>query len=100
MVKTSKKRKQNETVKSWCDFVKATWLDMKKRSGKDVLYKNAMKEASRRKKHWKKGGATSIANSAAPVSAPDAQPDTPQTAKVGGRRRRRRKTSKKRTSRR
>jgi hypothetical protein len=48
--------KQNAVMKSWVEFVKKTRRDMSKK-GKKVSYKDAMKEASRRKKQWKRGGA-------------------------------------------
>ena len=51
--------KQNAVMKSWVEFVKKTRRDMSKK-GKKVSYKDAMKEASRRKKQWKRGGAATI----------------------------------------
>jgi len=59
--------KQNAVMKSWVEFVKKTRRDMSKK-GKKVSYKDAMKEASRRKKQWKRGGAaTGVAANAATI---------------------------------
>ena len=57
------KQKQN-----WIGFVKQTWGDLK-RTNKKASFKDAMKEASRRKKNWKHGGATAgVATNAAAVN--------------------------------
>lgn len=55
--------KQNTTTKSWIGFVKETWEDLKKQK-KNVSYKEAMVEASRLKKNWKRGGSADTTGTA------------------------------------
>ncbi len=99
--------KQNATMKSWVGFVKKTWADLK-RSGKNVSYKDAMKEASKRKKQWKRGGSAlapseiSVGGGDGDADADDVVADDSESstgASMGGRRRRRRRGTRRKSRR-